>query len=79
MHIWGSGGIAPPFLTSALNKGEGLHAPVTLRPGERVPGTHFTGGWVGPRAAVKAVEKTKIRHCRESNPGRQPVARRYAE
>ena len=27
------------------------HAPAALYPGER-PGTHFTGGWVGPRAVV---------------------------
>jgi hypothetical protein len=24
------------------------HAPAALCPGERTPGTHCTGGWVGP-------------------------------
>jgi hypothetical protein len=24
----------------------------SLCPGERTPGTHWTGGWVGPRAAL---------------------------
>jgi len=27
------------------------HAPAALYPRER-PGTHFTGGWVGPRAGL---------------------------
>jgi hypothetical protein len=27
------------------------------------------GGWAGPRASLEAVEKRKILHCRESNPG----------
>jgi hypothetical protein len=46
------------------------HAPATLYPQERIPGTHCTGGWVGPRAGLD----TEVRHkilclCRESNPG----------
>jgi hypothetical protein len=35
-------------------------------PRERVPGTPWTGGWVGPRAGLDAVEKgknVKIRLC----------------
>jgi hypothetical protein len=28
------------------------HAPAALCPGDRTPGTHCTGGWVGPRADV---------------------------
>jgi hypothetical protein len=34
--------------------------PGHFTPGERGPGTHKIGGWVGPRAAVDAVEKRKI-------------------
>ena len=30
------------------------HAPAVLYPRER-PGTHYTGGWVGPRASVDQV------------------------
>jgi hypothetical protein len=29
-------------------------------PGERVPGTHWTGGWVGLRTGPDAMEKRKI-------------------
>jgi hypothetical protein len=28
------------------------HAPATLYPRERTPGTHWIGGWVGPRAGI---------------------------
>jgi hypothetical protein len=40
----------------------------TLR--ERAPGTHWLGGWVGPRIGLDAVEERQILPCRESNPGR---------
>jgi hypothetical protein len=48
-------------LTSALDGGEWSD----LRPGrfnhrERAPGTHWIGGWVGPRAVLDAVVKRKI-------------------
>ena len=33
--------------------------PGCLTPGEEVLGTHFTGGWVGPRAGVAALETRK--------------------
>jgi hypothetical protein len=36
-----------------------LHAPAAL-PGEIVPGTHWIGGWVGPRAVLDTVVKRKI-------------------
>jgi len=46
---WGSGGIAPLILDrgewSASRPGR-----FTLR--ERAPDTHWTGGWVGPRAGL---------------------------
>jgi hypothetical protein len=40
-------------------------------PGERTPGTHCAGGWVGPRAVldVEAIRKI-LCLCRGSNPGR---------
>jgi hypothetical protein len=51
---------------------------VTLRPrftpGERTPGTHWTGGWVGPRAGLDKEVKGKILcPCRGSNPDRPVV------
>jgi hypothetical protein len=53
----GSEGIAPPFLTSALDGGEGSAS----RSGrftliERVAGAHCIRGWVGPTAGLDAEE-----------------------
>jgi hypothetical protein len=40
-------------------------------PGERTPGTHCKGGWVGPRAGLDTEDRGKILcPCRGSNPGR---------
>ena len=40
------------WVTAELEGGESQqHAPAALYPRER-PGTHFTGGWVGPRASL---------------------------
>jgi hypothetical protein len=36
------------------------HAPATLYPWERTPGTHRTGGWVGPRASLDMEVRGKI-------------------
>jgi len=43
-------------LTSAVDGGEwsGSH-PGIYTPRERAPGTHWIGGWVGPRAVLDAV------------------------
>jgi hypothetical protein len=55
----------------------------SLYPREGAPGTHWIGGWVGPRAVLDAVVKRKIpRPRRESNPRTpivQPVAWRYTD
>jgi hypothetical protein len=69
------------FTTSALDGGEWSAS----RPGraftlgERTPGTHCTGGWVGPRADLDTEDRGKILcPCRGSNPDRpvvQPVVR----
>jgi hypothetical protein len=57
--------------------------PRPLYPWERVPGTHWIGGWVGPRTVLDAVVKRKIPSSRrESNPRTpifQPVAQRYTD
>jgi hypothetical protein len=61
MKTWGSGGIAPPFLISAPDGGEwSATRSDRFTPGERAPGTHWIGGWLGPRAGLDAVEKIKI-------------------
>jgi hypothetical protein len=41
---WGSEGIAPRILHLGR-----------FNPRERAPGTHWIGGWVGPRAGLNAV------------------------
>jgi hypothetical protein len=34
--------------------------PCRFAPEERVPGTHWIGGWVGPRAGLDDAEKRKF-------------------
>jgi hypothetical protein len=58
--IWESGGIDPPFLASALG---------VSRPGRFNAGTHYIGGWVDPRAGLKAVGKRKILPLQAIEPG----------
>jgi hypothetical protein len=67
--IWGSGGIAPPFLTSALDGGEwSTSHPCCFTPGETALGTHCVGGWVGRRAGLDTRKKRRISYpCWESN------------
>jgi hypothetical protein len=56
------------------------HAPATLYPRGKHPGTHCTGGWVGPRAGLDAEDKEKILClCRGSNPVVQSVVRHYTD
>jgi hypothetical protein len=65
----GSGGITPPFLTSALDGGEwSASRPGLLTLRDRVPGTRWIRGWVGPRWTLRRREKSYS--CLESNPGR---------
>jgi hypothetical protein len=71
------------FTASALDGGEWSASRLGLAftPGERTPGTHCTGGWVGPRAGLDTEDRGKILcPCRGSNPDRpvfQPVVRHY--
>ena len=61
------------LLTSALDGGWMVSTtPLPLYPRER-PGTHCTGGWVGPRASLD--------RCGKSRPHRDsiPVASRYTD
>jgi len=64
-------------MTAALEGMSGQqHAPAELYPRER-PGTHFTGGWVGPRAGLGGRKFS-------SSPGFdprtvQPVISRYTD
>jgi hypothetical protein len=73
--------------TTHLWKRRGVSGQVTPRPrfspGERTPGTHWTGGWVGPRAALDTEVREKIPYlCRGSNLDRsvvQSVATHYTD
>jgi hypothetical protein len=47
------------FFTSAL-AGASASRPCRFTPGERTPGTHWIGGWVGPRAGLDDVENRKF-------------------
>jgi hypothetical protein len=50
------------------------HAPAALCPGEWTPGTHCTGGWVGPRPGLDTEDRGKILcACRGSTPDRPVV------
>jgi hypothetical protein len=61
------------FLNSALDGDEWTSRPGLFTPRERAPGTHWIGGWVGPRAVLDTVVKRKIPTSRrESNP-RTPI------
>jgi hypothetical protein len=57
---------------SALDGGEwSASRPGRFTPREVAPGTHWIGGWVGPRALLDEVVKRKIPiSLRESNPDR---------
>jgi hypothetical protein len=49
------------FLASALVGVEwSASRPCRFTPEERAPGTHWIGGWVGPRAGLDNVEKRKF-------------------
>jgi hypothetical protein len=76
----GSGCIAQPFLTSALDEGEwSASRPGRFTPRESAPCTHWIEGWVGPRVGLDAMEKRKFCHARNGTQVAQPVARRYTD
>jgi hypothetical protein len=50
------------FMTSALDEGEWSASRTggALLPGKGPPGTHWTGGWVGPKAGLDTEDRGKI-------------------
>jgi hypothetical protein len=42
-----------------MGVGRQRHTPAALPPGKR-PGTHCTGGWVGPRADLEGYGKSRL-------------------
>jgi hypothetical protein len=75
----GCGGVAPPFLTSALVGGEwSASRPGRFASGERAPATHCIQGWVDLRRGEEKI----LDLCRISNSDPsvvQPVASRYTD
>jgi hypothetical protein len=69
----GGEGIAPPFLTSALDGGEWSASRLC----HFTPSTHWIGGWVGPRASLNVMKKGKILPLPGIKPGRP--ARSYTD
>jgi hypothetical protein len=71
----GSRGIAPSFLTSALDGSEwSASRPCRFTPEEEASGTHWIGGSVGPRFGLDAVEMRKSCNVRSQTRTVQPVA-----
>ena len=62
---WESSGITLLFLDHGTRRGQ-RHASAALYPRER-PGTHCTGGWVGPRSSLDRCGKSRC--YRDSIPG----------
>jgi hypothetical protein len=84
MTYWESGGIAPRILDLGTRVSEwSASRGGRFTPRETAPGTHWIGGWMGPRAGRDAVVKKRIPSPRrESNPRTpiiQPVAQRYTD
>jgi hypothetical protein len=52
----GVGGIAPPFFTLTLDRGEWSAS----CPGRFIPSTHWIGGWVDLRAGLDAVVERRL-------------------
>jgi hypothetical protein len=73
--MWGSGGIASPFLTSALDGGK-LSASRHCRfsPWERGSGIYWVGGWVDPGAGLDDVEKRNLAPAGNRTSAVHPVA-----
>jgi hypothetical protein len=53
--VWGSGGVAPPFLTSTLVEWSASR-PCCFTLGKGDAGSHWIGNWVGPKVCLDGAE-----------------------
>jgi hypothetical protein len=60
MAHWRSGGIASRILGLGTRWKSSASRPSRFNPRERASGTHWIGGWVGPRGGMDTVSKRKI-------------------
>jgi hypothetical protein len=51
-----------------------IHAPAVLPPRKSQPGTHWKGGWVGPRADLDATEKRNLALVGNQTAAPHPIA-----
>jgi hypothetical protein len=61
--------------TREINYGSCISA---SRPERKTPGTHWIGGWVGPRTGMDVVEEKHLAPAGNPTPTVQPLARRDA-
>jgi hypothetical protein len=77
MEAFGGRGVysSYSFLTSALDGDEwsASRPGRAFTPGEGTPGTHWTGGWMGPRAGLDTEARGKKSFAPAGN--RTPIAR----
>jgi hypothetical protein len=74
--VWGSRGVAPPFLTSTMHLGE-LSASC---PGLLNPATYYVGGWWAPEPVLTLCRREEsLDPAGNQTPAIQSVARRYAD
>jgi hypothetical protein len=68
------------FTTSALDGvSSRRHAPASLYPRGKDPGTHCTGGWVGPRAGLDTEARGNFASAVDRTPVVQSVFRHYTD
>jgi hypothetical protein len=76
---WGVEVYSTHSLISALDGGEWSDSrPGRLISRERVPGIHWIGGWVNPRAVLDTVVKRKIPSPRRKSKPRTPIVQLVA-
>jgi hypothetical protein len=79
-YVLGDGGIAPRILDFGTRwRWVVSVTPRQLYPRERAPGTHWIGGWVGPRAVLDAVVKRKIPSPRQESNSTAPIFQPVAQ